>query len=136
MVQLQTDSIPGKCEELELTLDQLGLEIGESQAALLSGRVRDLEASTLRQQELRKRFERLGGLAGWPVESAERERDKLSRSKLLESARSVQFQNRVFAGVLDRMKRNLEAWQRLVHGCWVGYPYVRDDSVLGAKQEL
>ena len=134
MVELQTDSTPGKCQELELTLEQLGLEIGESQAALLSRRVRDLEASTLRQQELRKRCECLR--TGSQSEPTDRDRDQLSRSRLLVSARRTYFQNRVFAGVLERMKRNLEAWQRLVHGCGVGYPYVRDGSALGAKQEL
>jgi hypothetical protein len=133
MLELQTDSTPGTSDELDLALEQLGLAIAESQAALLSGRVRDLEASTLRQQELRKRFERLPDSKS---ESTDRGRDQLSRSRLLASARRIHFQNRVFGGVLERMKRNLEAWQRLVQGCGVCYAYVRDDSVLGAKQEL
>lgn len=118
-------------DAFELTLHQMSAAIAESQAALLAGRVRDLEISTRKQQELRERFELLGRLMASENGPAPWDKRTVLSSQVLVFAQRVHAHNLVFAGILERMRRNLEALQRQIQGSAFSYSDHRSSAFSG-----
>jgi len=106
-------------------LDKMGAAIAESQAALLGGRLRDLEASTRRQQELALRLRESISSPRVPFDPVSGER---LPSSVAASARRVRMQSLVLGGVLKRMRRNLEALRRQIQGFELSFTYAREGN--------
>jgi len=105
---------------LERMLNEMEAAIAESQAALLAGRLRDLEASSQKQQEL---FATLRDLISAPVEASDGVRARVLPPKVMAAVRQVHAGNLVLAGVLRRMRRNLDGLRRQIHGSEPSYTY-------------
>jgi|SRR5579863_3734483 len=128
--ECDAEALRDGADRLETTLQQMGAAIAESQAALLTGRLNDLETSTHKQQQLRQGLERLRGLDGLHSASTPRRQGALP-PRVVAYARRLQAQNRVFAGILKRMRRNLESQQRHLDGSAFGYTYSRSRNMNG-----
>ncbi len=119
--QSKADETSGGRDPIEWTLEQMKAAIAESQSALLAGRVRDLETSTRQQQQLGQRLELLGREAASQGDSSDRGRGLTSR--IVAAARQVHMRNLVLAGVLKRMRRNLDGLQRMMQSGALAYTY-------------
>lgn len=123
--EFEGSAVSGRPHALELVLQEMGAAIAESQAALLAGRVRDLEASTRRQKQLWEQCEQLRARPNSAGGSSGGERGTAWPSGVLASARQLHARNLVFAGILKRMRRNLEALQQQMQGAAPAYTYAR-----------
>ena len=110
---------------LERMLNEMEAAIAESQAALLAGRLCDLEASTQKQQEL---FAPLRDLISAPVEASDGVCARVLSPKVMAAVRQVHAGNLVLAGVLRRMRRNLDGLRRQIHGSEPSYTYGRESN--------
>jgi len=124
--QSEASEKSGGRDPIEWALEQMRAAIAESQSALLAGRVRDLETSTLKQQQLGQSFELLRKEAASQSDSSDRGRGLTSR--IVAAARQVHIQNLVLAGVLKRMLRNLDGLQRMMQSGALAYTYAYIDA--------
>ena len=113
-IPVNTSPSPTLVETRDTIIEEMACAIAESQAALFAGRFLDLECCAGRLQELceslKKHSSNVEGRAGTIVEMP-------SHS----AATRVHQQNKVFAAVLRRMRRHLEALRGLLNGPSITY---------------
>jgi hypothetical protein len=123
--ELESARARGGYDSLAAKLAEMEAAIAESQAALLAGRLCDLEASSQKQQEL---FATLRDLISAPVEASDGVRARVLSPKVMAAVRQVHAGNLVLAGVLRRMRRNLDGLRRQIHGSEPSYTYGRESN--------
>ncbi len=100
-------------------MEEIACAIAEAQAALFAGRIHDLEAAMVRQQNL---CALLQGLQGKPlslVPPSDNDR------ALAQTAQQVRQQNLVFGAALRRMRRHLDTLRNLLRGLSLTYEPAR-----------
>lgn len=96
-----------------ILIEEIATAIAEAQAALLSGRIQDLETSITHQQELCAALK-----AMQENKFSFRETDPLD---LVNTARCVRQQNQLFGAVVRRMRRHLDTLRNLLNGLSLTY---------------
>jgi hypothetical protein len=104
----------------QLVLEEIACAIAEAQAALFSGRVHDLERSTIRQQDLCALLKDLEGKSSAAVPPGDDDRRALAQT-----ARQVRQQNLIFGAVLRRMRCHLDTLRNLLRGLSLTYEPTR-----------
>ncbi len=93
-------------------IEEIGCAIAEAQAALFTGRIRDLESCILHQQQLCAELKMLQENA--PL-------FKGDSRELVATAKLVRQQNQVVGAVVRRMRRHLNTLRNLLHGLSLTY---------------
>lgn len=105
----KTNSPVPSSGQADILIEELACAIANAQAALLAGRFEDLEHCTSRMQSL------CASLKFTQQDLTEQSSGRTG-IRIVADARRVQQQNRVFAAVLRRMRRHLEALRNLLNG--------------------
>lgn len=100
---------PTLLETPETIVEEMACAIAEAQAALFAGRFQDLECCATRLQELCESLKK-------HKHKPQRQSVPSAQATTQSGARSLYRQNQVFAAVLRRMRRHLEALRWLLNG--------------------
>lgn len=94
-------------------IEEIATAIAEAQAALIAGRIEDLETSVIQQQELCAALKTL--------QDNKFSFDRSDPRELVATARRARQQNLLFAAVVRRMNRHLDTLRNLLNGLSLTY---------------
>ncbi|HKW19061.1 MAG TPA: hypothetical protein VJO35_16250 [Terriglobales bacterium] len=103
----------------ETLIEEMACAIAEAQAALFAGRYSDMEVCAQRLQGL------CTGLKKYNPESRDGAGTKPGERDFQAAASRLYRQNKIFAAVLTRVRRHLEAFRALLNGPSVTYQPTR-----------